>query len=126
MRLHGSAAMRALFASLGTLFVGVGIVGFFVPMLPATPFLLLAAACYARASERFYFGLLNNRFLGPSIRDWRRHRSLPRRTKIGAIVLTLTTFAVTIVFFIDSPLARVLMSLFAAAQAIFLLRIPSR
>ncbi|MCJ7768908.1 MAG: YbaN family protein [Dehalococcoidales bacterium] len=53
----------------GTLFVGLGVIGIFLPVLPATPFLLLAAACYARSSKRFYCWLLNNRWFGVHIKN---------------------------------------------------------
>jgi uncharacterized membrane protein YbaN (DUF454 family) len=118
--------MRILFAVLGTLFVGIGVVGAFLPVLPTTPFILLAAACYARASERFHGLLLNSRLFGPSLREWQRHRSVPRRTKYLAIALMLASFAVTIVFFVRPPFARVAMALFALGLAIYLYRLPSR
>ena len=73
---HPSRAVRVALVVAGTGFVGLGILGAFLPVLPTTPFMLLAAACYARASTRFYNGLLNNRAFGPTIREWRRYRSI--------------------------------------------------
>ena len=67
-----SSWARWLLVGLGTLFVALGALGAVLPVLPTTPFLLLAAACYARASTRFYNWLLNNRLFGPSIEAWRR------------------------------------------------------
>ena len=55
----------------------LGVLGLLLPVLPATPFLLLAAACFVRASVRFYNWLLNHRLFGPSVREWRNHRRLP-------------------------------------------------
>ena len=87
----------------GTGFVGLGILGAFLPVLPTTPFMLLAAACYARASTRFYNGLLNNRAFGPTIREWRRYRSIPYRTKWTAIGLMAVTLTASIVFAVEDP-----------------------
>ena len=56
--------MKALLVTVGTLSVGLGVLGIFLPLLPTTVFLLLAAACYARSSERFYQWLVNHRWLG--------------------------------------------------------------
>ena len=82
-----SRLVRGLFNAAGTLALGLGILGIFLPLLPTTPFVLLAAACYARGSERFHQWLLANPTFGPIVREWEDHRSLPYRTKITAIAL---------------------------------------
>jgi uncharacterized membrane protein YbaN (DUF454 family) len=110
----------------GTLCVGLGIVGLFMPVLPTTPFLLLAAACYARASSRFYNWLLNNRTFGPTIREWRRYRSIPYRTKLTAIALMAVTLTTSIVFFVRSPALRVALAVLGVLLAVWMYRIPSR
>lgn len=96
VRPHRSRLVRGLLIALGTISVGVGIAGIFLPLLPTTVFLLFAAACYARASERFYNGLLSNRLCGPIIREWREHRSVPRRARITALTVIVLTFTSTI------------------------------
>jgi uncharacterized membrane protein YbaN (DUF454 family) len=100
---HPSRAVRVALVLAGTGFVGLGILGAFLPVLPTTPFMLLAAACYARASTRFYNGLLNNRAFGPTIREWRRYRSIPFRTKWTAIGLMAVTLTASIVFAVEDP-----------------------
>ena len=125
MHLLSSRWARWALIGLGTLFVGLGVLGAVLPLLPTTPFLLLAAACYARGSTRFYRWLLNNRFFGPSIRAWRRDRSMPVKAKRTAIVLVVVTFAITVAFFVTGPLARVLLVLLAAGIVVVLLRIPA-
>ncbi|MGK2951314.1 MAG: YbaN family protein [Thiobacillus sp.] len=82
--------VRLLFAGLGTLFV----LGIFLPVLPTTPFLLLAAACYTRSSRRIYHWLLQHRHFGPLIRELREHRSMPYRAKRKALLLIVLSFAV--------------------------------
>ena len=74
--------------------MALGVLGIFVPVLPTTPFLLLAAICYARSSERFYHWLLNNRWFGEYIKNYREGRGIPLREK----ALTLIALWVTIGF----------------------------
>ena len=125
VHLLGSRWARWALIGLGTLFVGLGVLGAVLPLLPTTPFLLLAAACYARGSVRFYRWLLNNRLFGPSIRAWRRDRSMPVKAKRTAIILVVLTFGITVGFFVTGLLARVLLLLLAAGIVIILLRIPA-
>lgn len=84
---------QALLVAAGLLALGLGLIGVVLPGLPTTPFVLLAAACFARASPRLHCWLTQHRFLGPMVRDWEAHRSLPLRVKwiaismMGAMVL---------------------------------------
>lgn len=121
-----SPLVRALFNLAGTVALGLGIVGLFLPLLPTTPFVLLAAACYARGSERFHQWLLANRTFGPMVREWEDHRSLPYRTKITAIVLMSLTMAISIVVFVRPVWLKVVLALFGVGLAIWMYRIPSR
>jgi uncharacterized membrane protein YbaN (DUF454 family) len=73
----------------GLLCLALGAVGIFVPLLPTTPFLLLAAACFSRSSRRMHAWLLGNRIFGPILRDWEERRAIARRTKLLATVLML-------------------------------------
>ncbi|HSH06658.1 MAG TPA: YbaN family protein, partial [Burkholderiales bacterium] len=93
---------------------------------PATPFLLLAAACFARASERFYNLLLNNPTFGPTIREWRRYRSIRFRTKVWAIVLMSTMLATSTIFFVENRNVQVGLAVLGVLLALWLWRIPSR
>jgi uncharacterized membrane protein YbaN (DUF454 family) len=126
VRRHDSRAMRALFIVLGFAFVAIGVAGAILPLLPATPFFLLAAACFARASERFYNWLLNNRTFGPTIREWRRHRSIPYRTKLWAIALMSGTLATSTIFFVADPRAQAGLAVLGVVLAVWMWRIPSR
>jgi hypothetical protein len=75
---------RLIWLYLGHLFIGLGIVGIFLPILPTTPFILLASACYSRGSERFSVWLLNHPTFGPPLRDWRSQKIIRPKAKIIA------------------------------------------
>ena len=79
--------MKILFAILGCIALALGIVGIFLPLLPTTPFLLLAAALWVRSSPRLYAWLLSHRCFGEYIRNFRENRAIPLRAKIFSIVL---------------------------------------
>jgi uncharacterized membrane protein YbaN (DUF454 family) len=88
---------RIALVVVGTVALALGIIGIVVPVLPTTPFLLLAAACYARSSERLHRWLLNNRYLGEPIRSYRDHRAVRLHVKIYAIVVLWAGIALSIV-----------------------------
>ena len=118
--------VRLLFAVLGTLFVLLGVLGIFLPVLPTTPFLLLATACYARSSRRIYHWLLHHPHFGPLIREWREHRSMPYRAKRKALLLIALSFGVSIVFFVSGWPAKLAMGVGGMLLAVWIARIPSR
>ncbi len=73
--------MRTLWLAAGFLFLALGLLGVALPILPTTPFLLLAAGCFAKSSPRLHFWLLNHRTFGPPIRNWEEHGAISRRAK---------------------------------------------
>lgn len=86
------SALRALFMTLGLLFTGLGFVGIFLPVLPTTPFLILAAACFTRSSARLEGWLLGHPRLGPPLRDWRARGAIPLRGKIASALGMIAGF----------------------------------
>lgn len=78
--------MRFLWIAFGFLFLGLGLVGAFLPLLPTVPFILLAAFCFARGSPAFERRLLDHPHFGPHIRAWRTHRAISRTGKRAAFV----------------------------------------
>jgi uncharacterized protein len=123
---HGSPVVRAIFLTAGLIAFATGVLGVFLPLLPATPLFIVAAACFARAHRPFHEWMLRHRWLGPMLHDWYVHRSIRHRTKIIAIVTMLLSFGASIVFFVDPRWLKVSLSLFAVALAVWLYRIPSR
>jgi len=126
VRKHPSPSVRAALVVAGSGFVLVGLAGIFLPVLPTTPFLLVAAACFARASRRFYNALLNSPLFGTAILEWHEHRAIAWRTKLTAISLMSLTLAASIVFFVENPWLRLALALLGVALAAWLYRIPSR
>ncbi len=102
----------------GTFLIGVSIVGIFVPVLPTTPFLLLAAALYARSSRRFYYWLINNRILGRYIKNYREGKGIPLKVKIIAISILWMTIGYSAIFAIDILWVRILLALIAIGVTI--------
>ena len=95
----------------GTIFVGLAILGIFLPILPTTPFLLLAAACYARSSERFSNWLLGNRLFGKVIRDYREGRGMPLKLKALSIVFLWAAIGCSAAFAVDMLPVRIVLIL---------------
>ena len=123
-----SPLARALWALLGLLLVALGAVGILLPGLPTTPFLILAAACFIRSSQKLYDRLLATRLFGPAIRDFREGRGLPLRARRWALGLmwTFVAFAVTLGIPEGWWGARALVLAAAIAGTAYLLRLPVR
>lgn len=125
LRLHDSLFMRWLYFGVGITALFMGILGVLLPILPTTPFILLAAACFARSSERFHVFLLSNRITGPIIYEWSLHRSIPRKVKRWVYLLMAVSFGSSILIVSSYWLKLMLISL-AVVLTIFIWRIPVR
>ena len=109
----------------GTIFLGCGIIGIFLPILPTTPFLLLAAACYARSSQRFHDWLMNNRWFGNFIKNNREGRGVPLKFKIFTIFLLWLTILISIYFVINNSLIEIILILIAIDVTIHIITIKT-
>lgn len=90
--------LKILFLLLGWLFVAVGFVGVFVPLLPTVPFLLLAAFCFERGSPRLRQWLYDQPRFGPALREWDQHRVIRPRAKLLASVLITLSIGYVVLF----------------------------
>lgn len=115
---------RAAYVVAGSISLALGIIGIFVPVLPTTPFLLLASACYLRGSERMHRWLLSHGRLGKYIRDFEAGRGIPARAKFVAIAMLWISIAFAVEL-VGHPLGAVAMLLVAGAVTIYLLRLPT-
>jgi len=108
--------MRIILISIGLISVALGTLGIFLPLLPTTPFLLLAAACFAKSSKRFHHWLLNHRIFGKIIRDYSEERGLPLKIKITMLIFLWLTISTTAIFAVDLLAVRIV--LFGIAVAV--------
>ena len=88
--------MKYFWIGLGSLSVALGVIGIFLPVLPTTPFLLLAAWSFSQGSKRLHQWIMSHPTLSPPIKDWQTHRSIKRRVKILASISMLAVFALTL------------------------------
>ena len=119
-------AKRKLLIGAGTLSTGLGIIGIFVPILPTTPFLLLAAACYMRSSERFYQWLTSNRIFGAYVRNYIEGRGIPVRAKVFTILLLWTTIGLSIALAVQNTVVRIILLCAAIGVTVHVLLIRKR
>ena len=117
---------RTAYATAGFVALGLGLLGVALPGLPTTPFILLAAACFARSSQRVHNWLLTNRLTGPMLRDWVRHRSLPRKVRWIAIGSMTAMISLSIWILRDEPWLQIVLVLAWVVGAWAVLRIPLR
>ena len=118
-----SGLLRVLLVASGTLCVALGVLGIFLPLMPTTVFLLLAAACYARSSDRFYNRLLGHRLLGSYIRNSREGRGMRRRDKFVTLALLWVGIGASIVWTAHSLWLRLLLLGIATAVTVHVARI---
>lgn len=125
LQLHDSPVMRWLYLSIGVTALFMGILGIFLPVLPTTPFILLAAGCFARSSERFHSYLLNHRIAGPIIQEWCEYRSVARHVKRWAYLVMALSFGSSILI-VSSWWLKGMLALLAMILFTFIWRLPVR
>ncbi len=120
-----SPPIRWLLIAIGVLFTGVGFIGIFVPLLPTTPFLLLAAACFMRSSERLYNRLMDHRLFGTYIRNYRTFGAMTRRAKTGTLGLLWVTLFYAVLFVSSNLYLRLFLLLVGAGVTVHVLSLKT-
>ena len=123
---------RLLWLVAGLLCTGLGAVGIVLPLLPTTPLLLAAAACFCKSSTKMYDWLLGNKWFGDYIRNYKEGRGLSLRTKFSALTVLWATIGISTVFLLNRLLPpqlvlpmQLIMIAVAVAVSIYILRLPT-
>jgi uncharacterized membrane protein YbaN (DUF454 family) len=124
-KLAQSRFSRGALIVAGSISLGLGIIGIILPLLPTTPFLLLAAWCYARSSKKFYIWLINNKRFGRIIKNYYEGKGIPLHVKIYAISLLWVTILLSSYLFIEMLLIRIILIIIATLVTIHILRFPT-
>ena len=114
-----------IFTVFGTIFLIIGAIGVFIPILPTTPFLLLAAACYLRGSERLHRWLIYNRVFGEFIRNYTEGRGIKQRQKIYTISFLWLMIIFSVIYVLKNSLFRILLLLIAMVVSIHIIILPT-
>ncbi len=113
---------RGFFILAGTIFLALGVVGIVLPILPTTPFLLLAAACYYKGSERMHRWMLNNRWFGGYIRNYKEGRGMSLRAKVFTLSLLWVVIGYSALFIVNLILVQMILLIIAVGVSIHVIR----
>ncbi len=114
--------MRVIYLCFGFIFLGVGIIGIFLPLLPTTVFILLSAYCFSRSSEKFYNWLIDHPRFGQSIRDWQGSGSINKRAKKYAVGMIILSFIISLSLQVSTLVLGVQFVVLSAVSAFILTR----
>lgn len=119
-----TGALKWVLLGCGFLALGAGVVGLFLPIVPSLPFLIVAAACFARSSQKFHDKLLANQYFGPTLREWEDNRRLPAKTKYFGIAFLVIGLGTSIVLFVEPLWLQITMAAIGIVIAIGMCFIP--
>jgi len=118
--------MKPLYFLLGWLFFALGAVGVVIPVLPTTPFMLLALWAFSKSSDKFHAWLYSHSFFGPPLQQWQEHQVIPLVAKVMAITMMLGSFTY-LAFFSTVPVSiLIIIALVMLGGALFILTKPSK
>jgi uncharacterized membrane protein YbaN (DUF454 family) len=117
--------VRALFFVAGTVSLSLGAIGIVLPVLPTTPFLLLALACYCRSSQRMTHWMLTNRYFGKYIQNYKEGKGIPLKTKLFAITVLWIAIGYSAIFIIPILIVQIILFAVAAAVTLHMTRLPT-
>jgi uncharacterized membrane protein YbaN (DUF454 family) len=118
--------LRIIVLACGWFFVFLAMLGALLPLIPTTPFLLIAAACFYRSSGKFYRWIMNNRYFGHYLQDYKAGMGIPLRIKITTLSFTWLSTILSSIFFIPWLWLKILVVLISAAVTVHLLMIKTR
>lgn len=116
---------KVLFISFGFLFVTLGVFGIFLPIMPTTIFLIIASYFFMKSSPELYEKLLNNKYLGKYIKDYKEKKGMPKKAKINAILLLWISITISGYFFTENIYLRVLLLIIAIGVTSYIASIKS-
>ena len=117
--------VRAFFFTVGTISLVLGAVGIVLPVLPTTPFLLLALGCFFRSSERMTRWMLHNKYFGKYIRNYKEGKGIPLKTKVIALTILWVTIIYSAFFIIPVLIVQIILVTIATAVTLHLYRLPT-
>ncbi len=117
--------VRAFFFIAGSVSLALGGIGIVLPILPTTPFLLLALACYLRSSERMTQWMLTNKYFGKYIKNYKEGKGIPLKTKLFAIIILWVTIVYSAFFIIPIWIVQIILFFIAIAVTLHLIRLPT-
>jgi uncharacterized membrane protein YbaN (DUF454 family) len=117
--------IRALLLAAGTISLALGAIGVVVPLLPTTPFLLLAAACYLRSSDRMHSWLINNKWFGSYIKNYQEGKGIPLKTKILAVSFLWITIIISAFFVTKILWVQIILLAIATGVSVHIIRLPT-
>lgn len=121
-----SKLVRLLWNMAGTAFLMLGLAGIPLPLLPTTPFLLIAAACYLRGSRRMYTWMMTNRYFGAYLRDYVEGKGISVRTRIVAVSVLWGVIGISAAFATKSTIIRIVLLAVAVGVTIHLLMLKTK
>jgi len=125
LKLTDSRFKKTALVFIGTLSVSLGIIGVFIPILPTTPFLLLAAACYIRSSKRLYTWLITNKYFGKFIINYREQKGIPLSIKISVLTLLWLTISLSAIYATENIWIRFFLLVIAISVSIHVLSLKT-
>ena len=120
----GNDIKKSILIILGTLSLGVGIVGIFLPLLPTTPLLLITAYCYLNSSEKLYKKLIHSKKLGPYIKDYMENKAVTKKVKKTAIAILWISLVISIVL-IENIYVRVFLASLGLGVSIYIISLKT-
>ena len=132
LKKRGQKVIRTIWLVAGTICVVLGAIGIVLPILPTTPFLLAAAACYYKSSPRMHKWLLNNKWFGEYIKNYQEGKGLTRKTKITALTVLWITIIISSFFILELILPpqlvlpiQAIMATVAIVVSIYIIKLPT-